>query len=657
MSVSNHGETDTLFLLPPKAACPDRQDEEEQQQQQAQDERTSLVVSGRYLLGPRKVLRALSAPLSEKSPLLFTRRDEHLGQPRSHPLLLRERHVSIEKLNPHPESPSRRSTLAVALFNLVATVCGGGVLTLPLVFARAGVIPTTLLMAYGAVATDASLQRLVDAARTTGSRSYGDVAQAAFGKAAQVVTTATLATMLVGSLIAYLLLTRDVWAPVLFSLIPGLQRAFLWILRRPRGTFLVVDDAVMTPEDPVDRRAADVLLLVILLLAMPLMLKRELYALRYTCYIGFCSCTLLAVAVVVRAAQRLCQGGFWREMHRLNWWSNDPTDWLFAFPMVALCFFCSYNVLPVHSQLLDPSRERISWVLRSSMVICFVLFYVVGLGGYIHAHPYTPDNIITAFPMDDMYVLAGRMGYCLTLLFGLPLILLSCREAWMTLPDQVRDWRHDQELIAKYEAINENADHYVVNGVDFDEPYSFYQRRRSSQMKSSSSGDGDSDEGFRPLMKGRSLLPDKSVQTEESLPSVVEEDDEEAFPLLTKQPAAGGGGVAAAEESAVPDDEAEGGCRCPEDIVWHWIATLLLMTVTYATAISVPGVAAVWSIFGSSMALFIAFVVPTACFVQIRKKDGLTGKSLFAWSLLVISIAAMVVCTDNAIVCALRGTL
>ena len=611
-----------------------------------------------YFSAPRRILRAISAPLSSRR-----RRphgdDRYWGKP-IHPLLVREQHVSFEQINPRPDCQSRKSSFGVALFNLVATVCGGGVLSLPLVFARAGILPTTILMIWGAVSTDASLQRLVDAARTTGSRSYGDVSQAAFGKFAQVVTTLTLAIMLVGSLIAYLLLTRDVWAPVLFALTPALQRIFLRILvpgSVAKELQQFQDDEENDGGDYhnndfrggfqfIDRRAADLLLLIILVLAMPLMLKRELYALRHTCYIGFGSCVTLGLAVILRAYQRLRYE--YSSLHLL-WWSRDPTDWLFAFPLVVLCFFCSYNVLPVHSQLSNPTRERMGGVLRYCVLLCFVLFYAVGLGGYICAYPYTPDNIITAFPMDDMYVLAGRMGYCLTLLFGVPLILLPCREAWVSLPSQVRDWKRDRALIAKYQHANEVAasggDHYIVNGVDFDEPLSFLQKKSSLRYGSTSTID-ESDDGFL------SLHTDRSVVTDHSLHSIVEsEDDEEFTGLLTKQ--------APVMETKHPDlDESKDvDCECEDNGMGHLMATLILLTVTYATAISVPGVASVWSIFGSSMALFIAFVVPTACYIQIRKHKGLTGKAVFAWTLLIVSITAMILCTSQAVTSAINGTI
>jgi hypothetical protein len=55
------------------------------------------------------------------------------------------------------ESETRKSTFGIASFGLVASVCGGGILSLPLAFARAGIIPTTVRMIYGALTTYCSL--------------------------------------------------------------------------------------------------------------------------------------------------------------------------------------------------------------------------------------------------------------------------------------------------------------------------------------------------------------------------------------------------------------------------------------------------------------------------------------------------------------------
>ena len=63
----------------------------------------------------------------------------------------------------------------------------------------------------GAAVTEISLDLLIVCARRTVDRNYGVVAEAAFGKLANVVaSTVTLVAMLLGTLIAYQVLVRDV---------------------------------------------------------------------------------------------------------------------------------------------------------------------------------------------------------------------------------------------------------------------------------------------------------------------------------------------------------------------------------------------------------------------------------------------------------------
>ena len=52
-----------------------------------------------------------------------------------------------------------------AIFNLAATICGGGVLSLPYAIGQLGFVAGPLALAAVAVVTDASLQLLITAAR------------------------------------------------------------------------------------------------------------------------------------------------------------------------------------------------------------------------------------------------------------------------------------------------------------------------------------------------------------------------------------------------------------------------------------------------------------------------------------------------------------
>lgn len=108
------------------------------------------------------------------------------------------------------------------------------------------------------------------------------------------------------------------------------------------------------------------------------------------------------------------------------------------------------------------------------MVICCALFYAVGLGGYLYAMDKTLDNILLYFLLHDPAILVGRLGFCFMLLFGLPLILLPCRKAFLQIGPQLKAWRLDTVLAHEFETVDEeqrqhHGAHLVNNRVDFDE--------------------------------------------------------------------------------------------------------------------------------------------------------------------------------------------
>lgn len=78
---------------------------------------------------------------------------------------------SLDLLIPGPESSLRRASFISAIFNLIATIVGGGVLSMPLAFAKTGIVLGTILMICAGIITDLSLYLLVCCARKTGATS------------------------------------------------------------------------------------------------------------------------------------------------------------------------------------------------------------------------------------------------------------------------------------------------------------------------------------------------------------------------------------------------------------------------------------------------------------------------------------------------------
>jgi Transmembrane amino acid transporter protein len=323
------------------------------------------------------------------------------------------------------------------------------------------------------------------------------------------------------------------------------------------------------------------------------------------------------------------------------------------------------------------------------------MFYFLGLFGYLYAQNFlgtTPDNILVAFPVTDHYILVGRIGYCFTLVFAIPLALLPCREALSGLPAQIMTWKRDDELIRKYRQVTEMRDktgaHLIINGVDFDESEPVLvsgdpKQRHGAKVYGSCYVSGDDSRGT--LTAATAL----SVETAASSgASTTNEDTEETTSGSSSEELPPSGGMlpvvldmTASKEfinDEYVDEQGELHHRYNEhgenhhhaavtaaagsvvvgldnkekewkQVLSHYACTALIVAFTYTVAVLVPSVSVIWSICGSSMAVWIAFIVPTACYLKIREHKGLTHQACGAWILLLFSLVAMVICTNEAV--------
>lgn len=573
---------------------------------------TSVAVSNN---ADEKVLHeGDSRPKLLKRLSTFWPTDQELLQ--RHPSLL-QRRPSLELLSPAHDCESRKSSPLIAIFNLVANVCGGGVLSLPLAFSRAGVIPSTLMMIFAAIMTNFAMYILCSCARRTGGRSYGDCARNAFGPLAEIGAIVLLIMLLCFVLVAFMVLVKDIWTPVILSLLPALETFF-------------AHSSKSNDEDVIMNEASDYMLVPILMCTMPFLLKKDLHALRHTCYVGFASALILTAAVVHRAIDLnvFQEPGLFQE--KVNW-VGDLEGILFAFPIICLSFFCIYNVLSVHSALVNPTRSRVKFVLDGTVMICLVLFYIIGLFGYLYAYDDVCDNILLNFPLSFKTILVGRIGFGITLMFGMPLIVLPCRENILSLPSHIREWRKSRSLqkgedIAMSNFGNESG-HLVINGVNFDEEWPLLKKKTVS-FRDDSFGDNAVREGETKV----SMDNEDTVTVPEQATS---------YSTILKPRVATTLNATIHEEDLLRDED--------DNNLKHLLSTVVLIAIGYVFAIAVPGVGVVWSIVGSSMALIIGFFIPTACYLKIRSRKRLNPRSVAAWLLLIFSVVASVICTAQAV--------
>jgi amino acid permease len=256
------------------------------------------------------------------------------------------------------------------------------------------------------------------------------------------------------------------------------------------------------------------------------------------------------------------------------------------------------------------------------------LFYTVGVCGYLYSYTETRDNILLNFPLSVKAILIGRIGYGITILFGMPLVFLPCRAAILSLPTQVREWKEaversngDDHLV---QTIMKGTKHHIPNGVTFDEECPLLVETNTGkkgrcQHHSPSTEDSDGNP------------PDGTDSTTDSL------DGQSSYETF---------GVAVSPLHPVDPAIEDEGTR---DRRVHFISSVGILVATYTLAVGVPGVGVVWSIAGSSMAIIIGFIIPASCYLKIRSKKSLNPRSIGATLLLIFSIISSVVCTERTI--------
>jgi len=341
----------------------------------------------------------------------------------------RDRTVSYEeKFEPPFYSADRQGTLLSSVFSLVSTILGGGVLSLPYAFSKAGLVLGSVLLVVVAAASDYSAFILVTCSRRGNAHTYEDVAVFAFGPKGKFVTMGMVVALTYLALIAYTILILGLVVPSAANFAPA-----LWEL--DADSFLLKLVVGVTLE----------------VCILPFAFLESFSKLRGLSYLCVGSITLVAVAVIAHFVGCLLHGRDSNEslgddkfddderqhlVHDMLWPADGAMGVVAAVPVFVCTFICHFNVLPVHAELDRPTRGRLHGMVHGTIGYACFLYFVVGIAGFTFCTCVgieTPDNILAAFTLGDGVANAGRIGISLTLLLALPLILSPCRDTLLRL--------------------------------------------------------------------------------------------------------------------------------------------------------------------------------------------------------------------------------
>ncbi|MBA0612854.1 hypothetical protein Godav_013403 [Gossypium davidsonii] len=338
---------------------------------------------------------------------------KHRRSPRGEALLPQKQAYRVLET---PEVSFNGASTSRAIFNLLTTVVGAGIMALPATVNQLDLIPSLFVIIFVYMLTGSSIDKILRFSRASKSATYSGVAADAFGG----TDRNTFRIKLRGKTSCPSITSE-------FELIAGDVLSGTW----EDGFHHKGVMEEWFGEHWSTTRSA-LLMFTTLFVFAPLISFKRIDSLRYTSAlsVGF-AIVFVAITAGVTIV-KLMKGKI--EMHRLMpKLENQASFWkLFTtVPVLVTAYICHHNVLPIANELRDPTQMKL--IVRKSLMFCSSLYIATSFFGVVLFGKHILDDVLANFDgdlgipysslLDDLI----RVSYGLHLMLVFPIVFSSLR--------------------------------------------------------------------------------------------------------------------------------------------------------------------------------------------------------------------------------------
>lgn len=478
---------------------------------------------------------------------------------------------------PSFDSPRRSATLFESILHLTGSLLGGGIFLVPTLFARCGKRDVIVIIALISFFVNISLYLTIAVARGSRLYSYHELVSSLLGDSGHLVLSVVLFTFLSLVLVAYFSIMISIWVPITGAFLPN--------------RFLALPIAFGCT----------------LLLFSPLLCRRDF---RFNPKYAIPSAiSLLSFMLVSSNTSGSSSDG------REDSPNMDSRRMLvFATPILTMNLF-SNQVIKMHSKLMQPTMERVSMVIRTSVFLAAL--FSIGFG-WTASIQFAGSDFwleITRAAFLEHYLQTDTREF-IVLLFGFAACVGTILISSATILPQ---YRRTLLFFISY---------FCISPDDPD------QCRRVKELcpEECCDEDDDSMDDQQTCVSFRSL----STWSTKSHIDVYQVANEETR-LLPR-----------IEEGLEP-------CNIYTNTFAHFTSTAGIIVIVYSLALLayLRGISAwaIWCIAGSFFAPSLSFGVPALCFIQGRKRNALDhalqGMAVHSWMLLLLAVFVTIISTTE----------
>lgn len=96
-------------------------------------------------------------------------------------------------------------------------------------------------------------------------------------------------------------------------------------------------------------------------------------------------------------------------------------------PIFVFAFTCHQNILSVYNEMKDNRQKNVNKVISISIGFGMILYWVIGICGYLTFGEETDSNIISMYPSSSIIILIGQISMVIMVSLSYPLQMFPCR--------------------------------------------------------------------------------------------------------------------------------------------------------------------------------------------------------------------------------------
>uniref|UniRef100_A0A8B9LP72 Solute carrier family 38 member 5b n=1 Tax=Astyanax mexicanus TaxID=7994 RepID=A0A8B9LP72_ASTMX len=334
-------------------------------------------------------------------------------------------HKSNGKKVPQFTDFEGKTSFGMSVFNLSNAIMGSGILGLSYAMSNTGIVLFLFLLTCIAILSSYSIHLLLRSAGVVGIRAYEQLGNRAFGHPGKILAAVVITMHNIGAMSSYLFIVKYE-LPLVIQAFLGLTQWFL------NGNYLII--------------------IVSLCIILPLALMRQLGYLGYTsgfsltCMVFF----LISCGSLPALPQwRLCfKSRPPRAMEPNFSYSLFGLQTAYTVPILAFAFVCHPEVLPIYTELRNPTKRRMQTIGNVSILAMFVMYLLTAIFGYLTFYANTEAELLHTYskvdPLDTL-ILCVRLAVLVAVTLTVPVVLFPIRRALLQLlfPEKPFHWlRH-----------------------------------------------------------------------------------------------------------------------------------------------------------------------------------------------------------------------